>query len=163
VPTCLPGSDGRSRSDAAPLLYGFHGELIGLAQRLGCCGRWQAIIASTSNGRKRKSPIILTTSNRKSSASLCVSHRSVPVQGGVIHCALHNNSYIGPLPVESSPLLAAQQNQAGSGSPLPRGRCSGASHRSIRRRRASNTAIVRRDPARSSPRQTPLSRDTLLR
>src|SRR5207253_5026456 len=67
--------------------------------------RWQAIIASTSNGRKRKSPIILVTSKSKKLGRVCASAISrFPVQGG-INCAVHNESYIGRLGVQSSLLL----------------------------------------------------------
>src|SRR5207248_447984 len=57
--------------------------------------RWYAISASRSNGRKRKSPIILVTSKSKKvgRASDMNRFRSGGASG---NCALHNESYIGP-------------------------------------------------------------------
>src|SRR5215469_5895699 len=59
--------------------------------------RWQAIIASTSNGRKRKSAIILVTSKSKKFGRVCVSAMiggSGSGLKGIVRCT--TNLHIGP-------------------------------------------------------------------
>src|SRR5258707_10168208 len=75
--------------------------------------RWQAIIASTSNGRKRKSPIILVTSKSKKLGRVCASAIGRFRFRGFINCAVHNGSYIGHLPVPSSLLLRCSKIRRG--------------------------------------------------
>src|ERR1700736_140366 len=136
-------------------LYGFHGELIGLAQRLDVAPLTGHHCLDIKRSKAKISHHFDHVKIEKAWAGLCVSHRSVPVQGDHSLCSAQRDLYRPP-PHSVKPSFASQQNQAGSGSPLPRGRCSGASHRSIRRRRASNTAIVRPRSGESSPRQTPI-------
>src|SRR6516165_581217 len=56
--------------------------------------RWQAINASTSNGQKRKSAIILVTSKSKKLERVCASVMSgVPVQKLRLLCGAQRASY----------------------------------------------------------------------
>src|SRR5947208_7106004 len=82
--------------------------------------RWYAISASRSNGRKRKSAIILLTSKSKKvgRASDMNRFRSGGASG---YCALHNESHIGPYVVAVKSFLALQQFQTEIGSPPERG------------------------------------------
>src|ERR1700730_12088557 len=95
-------------------LYGFHGQLIGLAQRLDVAALAGHHCLDIKRSKAKISHHFDHVKIEKARASLCVSHRSVPVQGGFIHCALHNNSYIGPLPVQSSPLLQRSKIRRGA-------------------------------------------------
>jgi len=86
VPTCLPGSDGRSRSDAAPCLYGFHGELIGLAQRLDVAALAGHHASNIKRSKAKISHHFDHVKIEKARASLCVSHRSFRFRGGHSLC-----------------------------------------------------------------------------